>query len=325
MNLQPASVPGQRTIDGLGFPLVLIAEGEPAVNAAAARQWISENKQTIHQRLIEHGAVLLRDFAIRSATEFEAFLDQTDYKNMPYVGGAAPRLQVTKTRIVTANEAPASEKIPFHHEMAQVPDPPGYIFFFCETAADTGGATSILHSAEICRRLFEIDPDFAKKIETEGVQYIRVMPEKTDDSSPIGRSWKETFQVDNKAEAEQKMSLAGMSFEWLADNSVRTTTSVLPAIKVDPESGQKVFFNSIVAVFTGWTDSRNQGELAVITPDGEPMNQQTIQKLSAEMDRLCVNFAWQPGDLLMLNNYTVLHARQPYEGARRILAAIAYK
>ena len=35
-------------------------------------------------------------------------------------GSAAPRTNVYKDIVFTSNEAPPSEKIPFHHEMAQV-------------------------------------------------------------------------------------------------------------------------------------------------------------------------------------------------------------
>lgn len=316
----------QKQVDGLDFPLLVIPNEElKNASKAAFLNWISENKAELHQRLIDHGAILLRGFPLESAAEFEQMLDNTDYINMPYVGGAAPREQVTASRIVTANESPATEKIPFHHEMAQVPTPPGYIFFYCETASPKGGATSILHSGEICKSLFDLNPNFAKKIEQDGVRYVRVMPAVTDNTSAIGRSWKDTFQVSTKEDAEAKMQEAGMSWEWLENGDVRTQTKTLSAIRFDEETEQKVFFNSVVAVYTGWNDSRNSGKTAVETGQGELMDDATIQALVAQMDDKCVNFKWQNGDVLWVNNHTVLHARQPFEGDRRILASISFK
>ena len=324
MSLNIVSIPEQRSVKGKPFPLVIESE-QPDLAEAELHRWVQENKQDLHQLLIEHGAVLLRGFPVENAEAFEKLLDQTDYENMPYIGGAAPRNQVTASRIVTANEAPASEKIPFHHEMAQVPKPPGYIFFYCDIAPDAGGSTSILHSAEACESFFEINPAFADKIKTKGVQYTRVMPETTDPSSPIGRSWRETFNAETKEEAELAMQDAGMSWEWLSDDSVKTTTAVLPAIRHDSEIDQDVFFNSLVAVYSGWDDVRNDAKKAVTTPDGETLDGDTMVKMMEKMDQLAVNFRWQPGDVLMINNHTVLHARQPFEGERRILAAIAFK
>ena len=92
-----------------------------------------------------------------------------------YVGGAAVRTVLTKA-VVTANESPSSEVIPFHHEMAQVPDPPTHLFFFCDTPPAVGGETPILVSCEVVERLEEKHPEELKKLENYGVKYIRIMP-----------------------------------------------------------------------------------------------------------------------------------------------------
>ncbi|MFT4798076.1 MAG: hypothetical protein ACJAYE_000222 [Candidatus Azotimanducaceae bacterium] len=326
MSLNITPLAEQRTINDRVFPLVISArEAEGDFSEAELLDWMQNNRDDLHQKLIEHGAVLLRGFPVSSADAFEKLLDQTQYRNMPYIGGAAPRNKVTETRIVTANEAPAREKIPFHHEMAQVPVPPGYIFFYCDIASVSGGSTSLLHSGEICQEFFAIDTGFAARVEQEGVRYTRTMPDQTDTNSPIGRSWRETFNTDSREGAEAAMQEAGMNWEWLPDDSVRTTTQVLPAVRFDDETNQKVFFNSVVAVYTGWDDARNEGKKAVTTGKGELMDANVLQALISKMDELAVNFHWQSGDVLMINNHTVLHARQPYTGDRRILAAIAYK
>ncbi len=326
MSIAVSKLAEQKQVDDLDFPLLVTPPAaDIRVSEELSLQWISDNKEELHKLLIQHGAVLFRGFPVDSLDAFERLLDHTNYVNMPYIGGAAPRTQVTASRIVTANESPASEKIPFHHEMAQVPTPPGYIFFYCETPSPIGGATSILHSAEICDAFFEISPEFAAKVEEQGVRYIRVIPEVTDTSSAIGRSWKDTFRVETREQAEAAMRDAGMDWEWLEDGNLKTYTNVLPAIRYDDETGRKVFFNSLAAVYTGWNDSRNKGETAVLTADGEFLDPDVMARLVEAMDDKCVNFKWEKGDVLWINNHTVLHARQPFEGDRRILASIAFK
>jgi alpha-ketoglutarate-dependent taurine dioxygenase len=326
MAIQFSDIGQQKKVEGLDFPLVITPPGNSIQNDVGAfKLWVSENSDALKALMIKHGAVLFRGFPVSSAELFEEMLDEAEFKNMPYIGGAAPRKQVTSSRILTANESPATEKIPFHHEMAQVPSPPGYIFFYCVTASETGGATSILHSGEIYRALLEISPAFAEKIEKQGVRYVRIMPFETDEVSPIGRSWKETFQCQTREEAEKVMAAAGMSWEWLDNGSVRTETATLQAVRFDKETQQKVFFNAIVAVFSGWNDSRNIAELAVLTGDGEYMDGDVIRQLMVEMEKRSINFPWEPGDVLWVNNYTVLHARQSFTGERRILASIAMK
>lgn len=326
MSIQTSKLAEQKQVDGLDFPLLITPPSdEVSATEASSLQWISDNRKELHQLLIKHGAILLRGFPVDSSDAFERLLDHTDYENMPYIGGAAPRSQVTASRIVTANESPASEKIPFHHEMAQVPTPPGYIFFYCDIPSPVGGATSILHSAEICDTFFELNPEFASKVEQQGVRYIRVMPEVTDANSAIGRSWKDTFQVETREQAEDAMRAAGMEWEWLDNGDVKTYTAILPAVRLDKETNRKVFFNSLAAVYTGWNDSRNKGETAVLTANGEHLDADVMTRLVEAMDEKCVNFKWEKGDVLWINNHTVLHARQPFDGDRRILASIAFK
>jgi alpha-ketoglutarate-dependent taurine dioxygenase len=81
----------------------------------------------------------------------------------------------------------------------------------------------------------------------------------------------------------------------------------------------------MVAVYSGWNDARNEGKKAVATADGELMDDEVMTALIEEMRVNCVNFKWQDGDALWINNHTVLHARQPFEGQRRILASISFK
>ena len=306
--------------DGKPFPFVL--DGQNKYLKKDFFEWVKEDKDSLKQLLLDHDAVLFRNFPIENPQDFENMLNTAEFPEMPYIGGAAPRTAVTGGRILTANESPATETIPFHHEMAQTPNPPSNIFFCCDIAAKKGGATSIIQSHLVQKSFSEIDSEFAKKIEEQGVKYIRVMPEETDKSSAIGRSWKETFQCNTKEEAEKKMKEIGTDWEWLENGDVKTTTSVIPAIRKD-HMGRKTFFNSIVAVFTGWNDSRNIGEKAVISADGNYMKKDVIEALKKKIDEIAVAFKWQKGDVLWINNNTVLHARQPYEGPRKILASIA--
>ena len=273
--------------------------------------------------MLQHGAILFRDFPIDGPEGFESALDAAEFVNMPYVGGAAPREEVTQGRILTANESPPSEPIPFHHEMAQVPSPPAYIFFYCEIPSETGGQTAIVHSNRVYERFRDACPDFADKIEELGVRYIRVMPDTDDASSPIGRSWRSTFLTDNRSEAEEKMRQAGTTWKWLEDGNLYTETATLPAIRTEPRSGQKTFFNSVVAAYTGWTDVRNTPEKAVVCGDGSAVDGPGLLATAQAMNEECVAFKWQKGDMLLIDNSLVLHSRRPYTGRRRILASIA--
>ena len=285
--------------------------------------WINHNKENLKDLTTQYDAVLFRNFPIHDSLLFEQMLDESDFPMFDYIGGAAPRNKVTAGRILTANESPATEDIPFHHEMAQTPNPPNNIFFYCSIPAEQGGATPIIQSNMLYQTLLKIAPDYAKYLEKVGVKYIRVMPNETDMYSAIGRSWKETFKCQSKSEAEKVMKSLGYEWQWLENDMLKTITDTLPAIKVDKTSGQKVFFNSIIAVYQGWNDSRNVGKKSVITGDGQYIDEQIIEKLINEIKPYVVSFKWHKNDVIWINNNKVLHSREPYVGERKICASLA--
>ena len=284
---------------------------------------ISGHRDALKSELQQAGGLLFRGWGLKGAHDFEAALDAAQFKEMPYVGGAAPRSAVTGGRIMTANESPAHEKIPLHHEMAQTPNPPDYIFFYCNHAPGAGGATTLLDSRLAFETLLRIDPKLVERLDKEGVRYTRVMPYETDAGSPIGRSWRETFNVDSRSEAEIAMRNAKMSWEWLEGQNLKTQSSSTAAIGWDRQRQRRTFFNSVIAAFTGWYDSRNDGAKAVHFGGGDPLSQTSIDTFLEATQNLQVNMPWEAGDMLWLDNRLILHARQPYEGDREVFAAIA--
>ena len=77
-------------------------------------------------------------FDITSVNEWASVLYKSGIKEMPYVGGAAVRnliigndQDMKDMQILTTNESPPSEPIPFHHELSHVPDSPDFICFYC--------------------------------------------------------------------------------------------------------------------------------------------------------------------------------------------------
>lgn len=327
--VSPVSVAGQTLVDDHIFPIALSPNEQLAKSSAAALSWMKENGEKLRTVMLEHGGILLRGFPLSGAAQFEESIDAAGFEEMPYVGGAAPREVVTQRRVLTANESPPEQPIPFHHEMAQVPSPPSYVFFYCEIAPMDGGATPIISSHLVYRRFREIDEEFCLHLEKQGAKYVRVMPSEDDPSSPIGRSWRSTFQVRAvdealaRLEAEDRMKQLGTTWRWLENGDLYTQTAPVPAIRVDERTGRSTFFNSMVAAYTGWIDERNDPTQAVLCGDGSPVNGEALLATAEMMRAERAMFAWEKGDQLWLDNRLVMHSRQPFSGERRILAAIA--
>lgn len=141
----------------------------------------------------------------------------------------------------------------------------------------------------------------------------------------IGRGWKSTYATSDRAEVEERLRQLNYTGEWLPDGSLRTISPVLPAVRHDEgegRSGRKTFFNSVVAVFTGWNDSRNKGETAIQFADGSYLDPVIVEEAARMMEELAVAYPWQRGDVVLIDNHTVMHARRPFTGKRLITASL---
>jgi len=309
-------------LEGMAFPRVL-TPAQPDADLADTLSWLHQHQEDLRTQLLEAGAILLRGFPISGPQDFDQLVQAAGFLGMPYIGGAAPRTDVLKGRVLTTNESPPSEPIPFHHEMSQVPEPPAYLLFYCDIPSEEGGETPIVLSHRVYDRFRAISPEFADRLEDKGVRYVRVMPPEDDNASPIGRSWKSTFLTDNREGAEERMKELGMEWRWMDGDDLHTVTRPLPAIRIDPRTGRKTFYNSLVAAYTGWTDQRNDPTRSVRCGDDSPVEGNVLLETAKAMQEECVAFRWQKGDVLVIDNALVMHSRRPFRGPRRILASIA--
>ena len=311
----------QKTFNGTVFPLVLgPARHEEQPSFEALSKWSTTNKLQIRTAMKQHGAVLFRGFnCLNTAKAFNDFVESLEIQPLPYVGGAATRTKVYG-HAFTSNESPPSQLIPFHHEMAQVPKYPASIFFWAELPAQSGGSTPILRSDMLVHKLSTALPEFVKELEEKGIVYTRVMPAEDDTSSPIGRSWKSTFLTGDRQVAQHKAQELNVTLTWLDNGDVESRSGLLPAIK--SYEGKKVFFNSMVAAYLGWSDSRNNRQNAVKYGDGTSLNPHNIELTKDIMDDICVDFPWQLYDLICIDNSLVMHSRTSFEPPRRLLAYV---
>ncbi|KAJ1378144.1 TauD/TfdA-like domain [Sesbania bispinosa] len=314
-------IPQQKLFNnGVRFPAVLSPSSPATAVPLTVTQSIKTHKPFLESLLHQSGALLLRGFPLSTASHFNDVVEAFGYEELPYVGGAAPRTNVVG-RVFTANESPPDQKIPFHHEMAQVPQFPSKLFFFCEVEHATGGETPIVLSHVVYDRMKNKYPEFVDRLEKHGLLYVRVLGEDDNPSSPIGRGWKSTFLTNDKNVAEQRAAKLGMKLEWLEDG-VKTIMGPIPAVKYDETRKRKIWFNSMVAAYTGWEDERNDPVKAVTFGDGHPLPSDIVYDCLKILEEESVAIPWQKGDVMLLDNWAVLHSRRPFDPPRRVLASL---
>mmetsp|Transcript_42912 Transcript_42912/g.115512 ORF Transcript_42912/g.115512 Transcript_42912/m.115512 type:complete len:292 (-) Transcript_42912:506-1381(-) len=256
--------------------------------------WVAAHKETLLQLSLSHGAVLLRGFPVPDAEAFGRSCEGLDLAMTTMEGSAAPRTNIYKDIVFTSNEAPPSEKIPFHHEMAQTAHPPNYVLFFCETPAATGGETPIILSEEVAEYLEVNHPGLANDLETHGVKYQRTMPADDDPESPIGKGWRSTFNVQTEEELEMAIQGSGYeSWEWQPNGDLKTVTVAQPSLAFDPRTGRTLFFNAVVAAYVGWEDSRNDPKKSVVLGNGVALDDAVMMDVDRFMTERRVAFPWE--------------------------------
>ena len=300
--------------------IALLSPRELPITLGAALD--GPSKTIVSDLINAHGFVVFRGYDVQSDQDFHRFVESFGLENFKYADSFSNAVRHNRTdRVFTANEAPPNVEIFLHHEMAQTFTFPGALFFFCEKAAESGGATPVCRSDLTLKTLEAANPGFVEKLRKVGVKYRNSMPSEANPESGQGRSWKDTLTVGSAQEAEEKLSALGYRFNWLDDGGLSVQTPALAAVDHFGR-GKDVFFNQIVAAAAGWTMAADDKEPRLCFGDNSPMKQKDLADAITAAYQHTVDLNWQTGDVALLDNLKVMHGRRPFEGRRSVLASL---
>ena len=283
-------------------------------NLKSTQDWLKENKIFIELKLEEHGAIIFKDLPVKTAEDFDQFVSTFNYDTFTYEESLSNAVRINKTdKVFTANEAPREVEIFLHHEMAQTPTYPKNIFFFCKSASETGGETPLCRSDQLYEALLKADKALVESFEKFGVIYNSIMSSVDELISGQGRSWQKTLGVSSKNDAEAKLSKLGYSWNWIEDDNLSVTTNTLQATK-ELGNGQKSFFNQVIAASLGWKKNSENQIAPVRFGNGEEIKESYIELISELAQSLTLLRSWQDHDILLIDNYRVMHGRKPFSG-----------
>lgn len=299
------------------FPYLIAASNE---NLTSLVDFVSENRRRLIARVRAHGAVLLRGWT-PDVVEFSQITRQLGQAHPDMSCSAGPRIEIVPG-VHTANEAPPSEEIPFHHEMAQCPSPPEFVLFYCDVPPAAGGATPVIRSRLLVAELTRTFPQVAQEIRDRGIRYVRELPPATDMTSPLGKSWRDTLNVATRAQAEDVLRARGFEWEWLSRDRLKTIGPSVPMFV--ERDGEETLFTAAESVFLE-NVQEGRPEKSFVYGDGRPLEEDAKRAFVA-LGRFafnnCVRIPWMRGDILVINNATVMHARDRFEPPRRILVSL---
>ena len=306
------------------LPFVIRPENEAESELKYLSGWLNSDRQFVADQLLRFGAVLFRGFAVRSDEEFEVIATQQLPALKNYVEGNSPRTAIS-AKVYTSTDYPESEFITLHNELSYRQSPPAQLLFFCHTAAKTGGETPLAD----CRRILQMLPvHIRQQFSDLGVCYIQNMH----DGHGLGRSWQQTFETSQREVVENWLRQGNVDFEWKTDGGL-WTCQVRPAIIAHPISGDLVWFNQAEQWhITSLNDKAQAAIRAAYEPDeyplhalygdGSDIDEKDLATIRQLFRQHMVAFPWQPGDVLIVDNYRVAHGRNPFLGPRAIRVAM---
>ena len=290
----------------------------------ASLNWIRNNKLSIEAQLEECGAILFRNLPVEQEDDFDDFVSTFKYETFTYEESLSNAVRINKTnKVFTANEAPKEIEIFLHHEMAQTPTYPKNIFFFCKSASLNGGETPLCRSDNLYSEILKEDEGLIDQFEKHGVIYNSLMSNGDELVSGQGRSWQKTLGVKSKNEAEIKLENLGYSWNWIDGDNLSVTTRAFEAIK-ELKDGTKSFFNQVLAASLGWKKNSDNDISPVTFGNSQEIPLSSIQLISELAESLTLLRKWKDKDILLIDNYRVMHGRKSFSGdkTREVLVSL---
>ncbi|MEH0982518.1 TauD/TfdA family dioxygenase [Micromonospora sp. CPCC 205556] len=300
-----------------GLPVTIENDGTPLVELVETR------RAELRAALVAHGALLLRGFDVGGVDGFDRVVRALAGEPLTYTERSSPRSTI-KGRVYTSTDYPADEEIFLHNENSYQASWPLTLFFHCVRPPTSLGATPL---ADVRRVYREIDP--AVRVEFERRRWMLVRNFHGD----FGTSWRQVFDTDDRDEVARYCAANGIEAQWVGRDGLRTR-SVRDAVHHRPGSDVPSWFNhaTFFHVSTLAKDLQEAllamfGEEGLPTNtyygDGEPIPTDVMDHLRAAYRAATVRFDYRADDVLVVDNMTVAHGREPFTGPRRIAVAMA--
>jgi alpha-ketoglutarate-dependent taurine dioxygenase len=313
----PSSVPALDVERAPGGPPSLAADA-----TGDAPRWAAEHREAVRAAVAEHGALLIRGLGLADVAEVQAVVAALGTPMTEREAFASRRAYAEG--VYSSATWPANQPMCMHHELSYRLEFPGLMLFACLTPATDGGATGLADGAAV---LDALPPDLVERFEREGWVLVRNYTEE------IGASVSAAFGTDDPSAVERYCRANAIAFEWQADGGLRTWQRRSAVVR-HPVSGRRCWFNQI-AFLSEWTmdaevreflvDMYGEDGLPFTTRfgDGEPVGEDVVDLLNDVYAAHTVREPWRAGDLLLADNVRTAHSREPFQGERDVVVAMA--
>jgi alpha-ketoglutarate-dependent taurine dioxygenase len=310
------------------FPVDLDRQpGKPPVLRADATgdapSWAAEHREALRAVVAEYGSVLVRGLELRDAAETGAVFRRLATGLMTEREAFASR-QAYADGVYSATKWPPNQPMCMHHELSYTLQFPGLLLFACLSPPTAGGATAVADSPTV---LDALPTELVDRFEREGWLLTRSY------NDEIGASFAEAFGTEDRGAVERYCRANAIEFAWQPDGELRTRQRRSAVVR-HPVTGQRCWFNQI-PFLNEWTIAPEIREYLVDVygadglpfntryGNGDPIGQDVVELLNKVYEDNTAREPWQAGDLLLVDNVRTAHSREPFQGPREVLVAMA--
>ncbi len=321
--------PYSNTLDVVGLSVESLIENQPLpllvrpTGSVSFEQHIAAIRDLVAAELPRVGGILFRGFDVIGEKSFQSFARAFGHTLLNYEFASTPRSEVDQG-VYTSTEYPAHQVIPLHNEQSYTLNWPMKIWFHCVQASLEGGETPIADSREVYRRL---SPALRQRFAEKRLMYVRNY------GNGLDLPWQRAFGTESIEVVEKFCQEQNIDFEWTEDGELRTK-QICQAVAKHPYTKEMVWFNQAhLFHISNLAPAVRESLLAIVDEpdlprnvyygDGSPLEDEALAEIRAALDACTVKFAWQAGDVLMLDNMLVAHGRSTFSGPRKVIVAMA--
>lgn len=284
------------------------------------KQWMTENPHW--ERLLqERGYMVFRNFPIHDTATFDAVLELLIRPSHELSEETSSRSSVS-AQLFTSTDYPPKYPIQFYHEFSYRQNYPDQLAFCCLQAPRAGGATPMADSRKMLDRM---SPDVVAKFEQLSIAYVRNY------FTGMGVSWADAFGTNDKSVVSAYCEEHDIVYAWRGDEL--HTRQVAPAVRAHPVTGERAWFNSVLNLNVAGVEPKDARDALMFLPDdlvptnttygsGEPLEPEVLEHIRESYADVGVRFDWQEADIMLIDNFLAAHAREPFEGDRRVLVGM---
>jgi len=304
---------------------------------------IHQHKKLLSEKITQHGAILLRNFPIKSTREKRAILQALDIKiESSYPFGISPRSSLEEG-IFKSTEIPNHFPLFAHTEMSYLPMRPKVIAFYCAIEPQIYGETPLFDMRALFRSLSE---DTKTLLRSKQMHYVHYYPK----SGPrflknVSLTWPSIFKTDDKDKVSEELKAQGFEYQWGKKDDLEYHTKVSGIIRhpitldecinllllhpyvirsvfAQIRKRQNIFFHYSVLLATLLFGKLKKPATSMYFVDKENIPFSIVKEICDLTFQHMSIFNWKQNDLLIVDNISIAHARMNVKNPRKITVSL---